>query len=166
MMLEMSLVYWLSITRLLEDDTSSCSEGRESPLTSGEGVGVTVIVDSEEATDIEDTLGETQNKMTDSTDAVEEVCVGQLQGSPRGHVRTPSDVSAAQEEKQSHPNTDKKSVKTILSQLLPSTSGTAALQLENDKPTKLLISISSLSDELTRSSEYKYLQRPSKYTKV
>nr|CAD7195046.1 unnamed protein product [Timema douglasi] len=117
-----------SITRLLEDDTSSCSEGRESPLTSGEGVGVTVIVDSEEATDIEDTLGETQNKMTDSTDAVEEVCVGQLQGSPRGHVRTPSDVSAAQEEKQSHPNTDKKSVKTILSQLLPSTSGTAALQ--------------------------------------
>nr|CAD7427824.1 unnamed protein product [Timema monikensis] len=117
-----------SITRLLEDDTSSCSEGRESPLTSGEGVGVTVIVDSEEATDIEDTLGETQNKMTDSTDAVEEVCVGHPQGSPRDHVRTPSDVNAALEEKQSHPNTDKKSVKTILSQLLPSTSGTAALQ--------------------------------------
>nr|CAD7586824.1 unnamed protein product [Timema genevievae] len=115
-----------SMNRILEDDTSSCSEGRESPLTSGEGVGVTVIVDSEEATDIEDTLGETQNKMTDSTD--EEVCVVQPQGSPRGHVRTPSDVSAALEEKQSHPNTDKKSVKTILSQLLPSTSGTAALQ--------------------------------------
>nr|CAD7457165.1 unnamed protein product [Timema tahoe] len=117
-----------SMNRILEDDTSSCSEGRESPLTSGEGVGVTVIVDSEEATDIEDTLGETQNKMTDSTDVVEEVCVVQPQGSPRGHVRTPSDVSAALEEKQSHPNTDKKSVKTILSQLLPSTSGTAALQ--------------------------------------
>ncbi|CAG2059916.1 unnamed protein product [Timema podura] len=117
-----------SMNRILEDDTSSCSEGRESPLTSGEGVGVTVIVDSEEATDIEDTLGETQNKMTDSTDVVEEVCVVQPQGSPRGHVRTPSDISAALEEKQSHPNTDKKSVKTILSQLLPSTSGTAALQ--------------------------------------
>ncbi|XP_063222322.1 1-phosphatidylinositol 3-phosphate 5-kinase isoform X2 [Bacillus rossius redtenbacheri] len=112
--------------RAVEDDTSSCSEGRESPVSPRDGSGAAAMGDPAQSLDAEDTS--CSGQPLDTLDNPDGTALLQNVGSPPNQVLPPEMSSTPEERHLQPPQSDKKSVKNILSQLLPSTSGVTALQ--------------------------------------